>query len=202
MKIIVHVEGGGKTRELKKKCRRSFGEFFRKAGLKGRLPRIFAGGSRGKTYGAFRDALDRAGQNDFIVLLVDSEGPVADSSGPWPHLRTRDDWDKPEDATVDNAHLMVQCMEAWFIADKDRLVKFFGQGFNRNALPGNRNIEEVAKADVLDGLRNATRQCQPKGEYGKGQHSFELLSEIDPAKVMAASPHAKRLVDTLLAKAS
>ena len=202
MKIMVHVEGGGNARELKKKCRRSFGEFFRKAGLEGRLPRIFAGGSRGKTYGAFRDALDRAGHNDFIVLLVDSEGVVAGGSGPWRHLRTRDGWDKPEDATDESAHLMVQCMESWFLADKDLLEAFFGDGFNRNALPGNRNIEEVPKDDVLDGLKNATRQCRPKGEYGKGRHSFELLSEIDPAKVMAASPHAKRLVDTLLAKAS
>ena len=200
MKIMVHVEGGGNARELKNKCRRSFREFFRKAGLEGCLPRIFAGGSRGKTYSAFRGALDRAGQDDFIVLLVDSEGAVAGGSGPWHHLRTRDRWDKPEDATDDNVHLMVQCMESWFLADKDRLEAFFGRGFNRNALPANQNVEEVAKADVLDGLRNATRQCQPKGEYGKARHSFEILSRLDPASVLAVSPHARRLVETLREK--
>ena len=27
---------------------------------------------------------------------------------------------------------MVQCMEAWFLADKDCLAAFFGLGFNRN----------------------------------------------------------------------
>ena len=201
MKVLVHVEGGGNARELKNKCRRSFGEFFRKAGLEGRLPRIFAGGSRGKTYSAFRDALDRAGQNDFIVLLVDSEGPVAEGCGPRLHLMNRDSWDKPEDATDDNAHLMVQCMESWFLADKDRLEAFFGHGFRRNALPANPNVDEIAKADVLDGLKNATRQCEPKGEYGKGRHSFELLSRIDPVSVLAASPHAGRLVATLREKA-
>ena len=175
--------------------------FFARRDSRGCLLRIFAGGSRGKTYSAFRDALDRAGQNDFIVLLVDSEGLVAGGSGPWHHLRNHDRWDKPEDATDDNAHLMVQCMESWFLADKDRLEAFFGRGFNRNALPGNQNIEEVAKADVLNGLKNATRQCQPKGEYGKARHSFEILSRIEPASVLAASPHARRLVDTLRDKA-
>ena len=137
----------------------------------------------------------------FIVLLVDSEGPVAEESGPWLHLRNRDGWSRPDDATDENAHLMVQFMEAWFLADKDRVEAFFGRGFNRNAFPGNQNIEEVAKADVLNGLKNATRQCQPKGEYGKGRNSFELLFEIDPSKVQAASPHAERLISTLRQKA-
>ena len=113
----------------------------------------------------------------------------------------RDTWAAPDGATDDNAHLMVQCMETWFLADRDCLEAFFGRGFNRKALPGHRNIEEIAKADVFEGLKNATRRCQPKGEYGKGSHSFEILSEIDPSKVLAASPHAKRLIDTLQAKA-
>ena len=88
-------------------------------------------------------------------------------------------------------------MEAWFLADKDRLAVFFGRGFNRNALPCHRDIEEIAKVDLLQGLKNATRQCQPKGEYGKGRHSFELLSQVDSASVLAASPHARRLVEIL-----
>ena len=96
---------------------------------------------------------------------------------------------------------MVQCMEAWFLADKDCLTAFFGQGFNRNLLPAMREIEEVTKNDVLVGLRNATRQSR-KGEYGKGRHSFDILERINPAKVLAVSPHAKCLIDTLREKAS
>ena len=87
-------------------------------------------------------------------------------------------------------------MEAWFLADKEGLGAYFGQGFDRNALPGRREIEDVAKADVLDGLKRATRQCK-KGEYGKGRHSFDILEQTDPAKVIYASPHARRLVETL-----
>ena len=95
---------------------------------------------------------------------------------------------------------MVQCMEAWFLADKDRLVAYYGNGFNQNALPARQDIENIAKNDVLNGLKNATRSGVSKGEYGKGQHSFDILAQIDPDKVVAASPHAKRLVNTLKAK--
>ena len=65
--------------------------------------------------------------------------------------------------------------------------------------PRRREVEEVAKGDVLEGLRNATRRCT-KGEYGKGRHSFDILEQTDPAKVFDASPHAKRLIDTLREK--
>ena len=201
MTVKIYVEGGGDGRELRARCRRGFSSFFGKAGLVGRMPKVVACGGRQRAYDKFRAALVARNERGFTVLLVDSEDPIAEGSGPWLHLMNRDTWAAPESATDDNAHLMTQCMEAWFLADRDGLEAFFGRGFNRNALPGNRNIEEVAKADVLDGLRNATRQCQPKGEYGKGRHSFEILSEIDPSKVRAASPHAQRLVDTLRAKA-
>ena len=201
MTVKIYVEGGGDGRELRARCRRGFSSFFARTGLVGSMPKVVACGGRQRAYDKFRAALDARNERGFTVLLVDSEDPVAEGSGPWLHLMNRDTWAAPQGATDDNAHLMIQCMEAWFLADRDCLEAFFGRGFNRNALPGNRNIEEVAKADVLDGLRNATRQCQPKGEYGKGRHSFEILSEIDPSKVRAASPHAKRLVDTLRAKA-
>ena len=200
--VKVYVEGGGDGRELRARCRRGFSSFFGRTDLVGRMPKVVACGGRQRVYDKFRAALVASNERAFTVLLVDSEERVAEGSGPWLHLRKRDGWDKPDVATDDNAHLMVQCMEAWFLADRDCLGAFFGRGFNRNALPGNQNIEEVAKADVLDGLKNATRQCQPKGEYGKGHHSFEFLSRIEPANVLAASPHARRLVSTLRKKAS
>lgn len=92
-------------------------------------------------------------------------------------------------------------MEAWFLADKESLVAYYGDDFNQNALPARQDIENIAKNDILNGLKNATRSRVPKGEYGKGQHSFDILAQIDPAKVIAASPHAKRLVETLKEKA-
>ena len=61
------------------------------------------------------------------------------------------------------------------------------------------DVENIAKADLYKGLANATRHCT-KGRYGKGRHSFGILARVDPHKIIAASPHAKRLIDTLRAK--
>ena len=199
MKVKFYVEGGGDGKSLKTKCREGFSSFFAKANLAGRMPQVIACGGRETAFDRFCTALGSRKAEEFIVLLVDSEDPVAEGSGPWLHLSTRDGWEKPDEATDENAHLMVQCMEAWFLADKDRLAAYFGQGFNRNALPGRLEIEDVAKRDVLQGLKNATRQCE-KGEYGKGRHSFDILERIDPAQVMNTSPHASRLVETLRRK--
>ena len=199
MNIKVFVEGGGDRDLLRRECRKGFSNFFRKAGLEGRMPRVVASGSRRDAFDDFRAAVRGAKKNDFIVLLVDSEGPVVAGSGPWQHLKARDNWDRPSGTTDDQVHLMVQCMEAWFLADKDCLVAYYGNGFNQKALPASPDIENIAKDDVLKGLKNATRRVS-KGEYEKGQHSFEILEWIDPKKVITASSYAEQLVDTLKAK--
>ena len=199
----VYVEGGGDgNKALKAECRRAFKVFFERAGLEGRLPRVVPGGSRQRTYEDFCTALSDPRDDDFIVLLVDSEGPVAEGDGPWTHLRNRegDGWDRPEGATDDQAHLMVQCMEGWFLADREALRSVFGTGFRPGALPRRAEIEQVAKQDVLAGLESATRDCERRRGYRKGRDSFEVVAALDPAQVTAASPHAKRLVDVLRAR--
>ena len=92
---------------------------------------------------------------------------------------------------------MVQVMESWFLADRPALQEFYGQRFRSQALPGNQNIEQVPKQDVLNGLRQASR-ATPKGAYDKGAHSFKILEILDPAKVTATSLYARRFVQTLL----
>ena len=201
MTIKVYVEGGGETRQLKTKCRQGFSDFFRKTGLEGRMPEVIACGGREKAFDKFRAGFTRATDNVFIVLLVDSEDSVAENTGPWLHLENRDNWDKPADATDENAHLMVQCMETWFLADKDALAGYFGDDFNMNSLPGRLEVEAISKSDIEAGLKAATRQCK-KGQYDKGSHSFGILTELDPDKVTSGSPHAKRLISTLLKKTS
>ena len=199
MKVKVYVEGGGDNRSLRAQCREGFKDFFCKAGLEGRMPRIVASGGRMKVFKDFRTALKKAGAEDFIVLLVDSEDSVG-VKGSWAHLKRRDNWNKPVAATDKNAHLMVQCMESWFLADQDELAAFFGDGFNQGALPARPEVEDIPKQDVLNGLKAATRNCGKKGNYDKGQHSFKILARLDPAKVTASSPHAKRLIETLIKK--
>lgn len=201
MSARVYVEGGG-NKALDAECRRAFGELLRKAGLAGRLPRVVAGGGRGQTYDDFCTAFNDPRNRDFVALLVDSEGPVADGVGPWTHLRSRqeDGWARPTGAADEHAHLMVQCMEAWFLADRETLAAVFGNGFRPNALPGQQNVERVRKRDVLDGLENAARACRTRRGYRKGRDSFDILSRLDPQRVAEASPHAERFLNTLRAR--
>ena len=198
MSTTVYVEGGGDkdTKALRTECRRAFSEFFgRNAGLKDRLPKVVACGSRQQAYEDFCHAY-RGRRGGFAVLLVDSEAPVVDDD-PWSHLKRHDGWNQPKKAPDDSAHLMVQCMESWFYADKDLLAVFFGQGFKPNLLSG-AAIEDIPKRDVQTGLRSASRPSR-KGTYRKGRHSFEILARLDADRVCAVSPHAKGLIETLTA---
>ena len=165
------------------------------------MPKIIAGGARDNTYNDFCVLVGDTNR-DFVILLVDSEAPVSGSSGVWEHLKRRDNWTRPDGAADENAHLMVQCMETWFLADKATLAVFFGNGFNENALPRRVEVENIPKKQLLDSIENATRSCKPKGKYSKGQHSFHLLGQVEPERVTAVSPYARRLIDTLKNKAS
>lgn len=201
MSIRIYVEGGGQSNSLKTECRRGFSEFFRKILPAGKQPRIIACGSRNEALDDFRTAL-RKHPDEHVVLLVDSEAPVQPNPSVWAHLKQRDGWDPPAGATEDNTHLMVQCMEAWLLADPDALAEYFGQGFQPSALPKNPHVESIAKQDLYRGLQTATRQTKTKGEYSKGAHSFAVLALVDANKVRRASPHAERLAIVLLKFAS
>ena len=198
MSVKIYVEGGGDASALKRECRRGFSEFFRRAGLEGRMPRIVACGSRDNAFDDFCTAVLSTGGDQFIMLLVDSEEPVSTSDGPWQHVSKRDSWTRPARAADEGLCLMVQCMEAWFVADSDCLKAYYGQGFNVRTLPRRPEVENIAKADLYAALDRATQNCA-KGKYGrgKGRHSFGILATVDPNKVAAASPHAKRLLQTL-----
>lgn len=199
----LYVEGGGESNMLKTACRAGFSQFLSKAGLKGKMPRIVACGSRQNAYDSFCTAID---SGEAALLLVDSESSVAtvyqqeeaQKWKAWGHLKNRlgDRWDKPANADEEDCHLMVQCMEAWFLADRATLQVFFGQGFNANSLPAAENqIESVDKVQLYQALANATKYCTTKAKYAKGEHSFKLLALISPDRVTAASPWAKRFVD-------
>ncbi len=194
--VHLYVEGGGNSRSLRIACRRGFRKFFEKAGLVGAMPRIFARGSRRAAYEAFCTASSQPG-DVCAFLLVNSEDAVADEDGPWDHLRKRDLWARPEAASDGQCHLMVQIMESWFLADKATLARYFGKGFKEGALPKREDVEAIPKADVLKGLRDATRHTETKGSYSKGSHSFQILALIDPNLVRTASPYADRLLVAL-----
>ena len=192
--VTIYVEGGGDTRELKSRCRQGFSKFFRQAGLEGRMPRVVACGGRDNAYDKFCHSLDTSVDGHVAILLVDSEEGVGQGVKPWSHLKKRDGWKKPSGATDNQAQLMVQCMEAWFLANRECLEEFFGGNFTQTALPGSKDIEGIAKADVMAGLKKATRRS---GKSYNKRRSFDLLAKIYPQKVADASPHVQRLLDFL-----
>jgi hypothetical protein len=191
----LYVEGGGDSAAMHSRCREGFSGFLEKAGFKGRMPRIVACGGRQDAFDRFKTACE-AGETSF--LLIDSEEPVVEKS-PWDHLakRSGDGFVKPGNADDDHCHLMVICMESWFLADKGALSTFFGQGFKANALPNTAKIEEVSKQDIFAGLQKASSNCKTKAPYGKGEHSFKILLSLSPEKVSAASPWANRFLQKL-----
>ena len=191
--IRLYVEGGGDSKTLKTACRKGFRSFIENAGLSGSLPRIVACGSRQNAYESFKTA--HAHRDETVLLLVDAEGPVT-SDGTWQHLRARDGWNRPDGATEEQCHLMVEVMESWFLADREALEAFYGQGYRSNALSPSQDVEQIPKGDVLDGLVQATR-VSTKGRYDKGAHSFKILEKLDPAKVREAAPHGNRFISTL-----
>ncbi len=202
----IYVEGGGDAAALKSACRKGFSAFLEKAGFRGSMPKIVACGGRRDAYESFCIALKNG---DAAILLVDSEEPISSACQagvdktnwlPWQHLKQRqgDEWERPVGAENIHCHLMTQCMESWLVSDRQSLKSFFGQGFKENQLPPAANsIESVPKQLLYDSLARATRECKTKAQYGKGDHSFQLLASIDPEKVMGASPWALRFVEVL-----
>ena len=195
MSVRIFVEGGSQG-STKAGCRQAFRTFFEKVIPPGSF-KVIASGSRGAAFKDFCLAL-KQDHGDYIILLVDSEEAVAVS--PWQHLAERkgDEWHRPAGARDDQAHLMVQVMEAWFLADQQALADYYGQGFQTGSLPRQRNIELISKADVFKALQQASKNTKTKGVYHKTRHGFDLLERIDPSLVRVASAHAERLVTVLL----
>jgi len=186
--VRIYLEGGfqGST---KSNCRQGFRLFFGKVIPRGSF-RVIASGDRSAAFRDFCSAL-KQNQDDYIILLVDSEEGV--SAGPGQYLGSRegDKWHRPAGAHDDQGHLIVQAMESWFLADRPALTDYYGQGFAVDSLPGQSNIEVISKQDVFTALQQSSKKTQ-KGEYHKTRHGFDLVKRIDPNRVRTACRQADR----------
>lgn len=193
--VKIYVEGGGETNDLKTRCRKGFSTFFAKAGFEGRMPSVLPCGGRKAAYDRFCTALV---DEETAILLVDAEAPVTENTA-WGHLASRpgDGWAKPNGADDDQCHLMVQCMETWFLCDVETLKIYFRNEFDEHQIPNTTNIEAIEKDAAIKALENATHQRGFKKRYGKGKDSFKILEKIDPNKVFARSPWAVKLKEAI-----
>ena len=122
----IFIEGGGDGQLHERSFRKAWSEFFRSAGVSGRMPAVVRGGARKPTYDKFAHAVRKPKASKLPVLLVDSEERVTDGDTVWQHLQNRDCWPCPESARDDQAFLMVVTMETWFLADRELLQEHFG----------------------------------------------------------------------------
>lgn len=199
MRAKLYVEGGGSNRHYRSKAlrasfRQGWHRFFKAAGIQN-LPRVVRGEGRSQALKRFSTAVANPLPDTIPLLLVDSEGAVAAGHSVWQHLRVVDSWGQPPGASENQAFLMVQTMETWFLADHKALQKQFGSQFSTSALKPWNRLEDVPKATVLGALRTATARCQKP--YSKGRVSFKVLGRLDPSLVESACPHAAALLKRL-----
>lgn len=187
MTLTIYLEGGG-SNDINARCRRGFAEYCKKVAPNCRV-KIIPCGSRDEAFKDFKIDVSKNAASNRIALLVDSEARIVPNSRPSAFLQANEGWDF-SGLPTGQVFLMVQAMEAWLLADRNKLAAYYGRGFRSNVLPYSEGtIENIPKNDLEPSLAEATKNTG-KGRYHKTRHAFDLLAAIDPGKVGAGSPYA------------
>jgi hypothetical protein len=194
--VTIYVEGGGESKNLRMRCREGFNKLIKKMGFDKRMPKIVACGGRKRAYDMFDTAMTSANNDEFPILLVDSEDPII-TSGPWNHLKIRDKWDRPVGAKDDQAQMMVTCMETWIMADHEALHKAFRSCLREGTLFPLNGLEQRSRQELLDALKSSTNDCGKNRGYYKGERSFQILAELNPILLYKNLPYFHRFCKTL-----
>ncbi len=190
MRVLICVEGGGESNATSVIFRNNFAEFFAKALPQHHLPKIQACGGRDDAIAVFNRAI-REQWADIVLLLVDSDGPVAYNLSPKEYLHQKVGG-RAVNAEEEQVHLMVQCMEAWFLADPAALAAYYGPAVKKSRLLRRSDVEQINDAEAR--LRKIAKRGGK--EYLK-RHGFVLIGMVNPDKVRAQAKHCDRLLRKL-----
>jgi hypothetical protein len=189
----IFIEGGAPgqpgSADFNANCREAFGRFFEAAGVPpGRFRVQMCGGrsATAKEYSHFSTAND--------LLLLDSEEPLQ-VNDPWKHLADRqgDKIVRPVGRKPHHCHLMVTCIECWFLADQKLLDSRFGR-IRAEA----RNVELVSRQEAKTRLDEGRRKASGgKLGYLKGKDQVPSLKTLNPVEVQRKSAQARRLIEEL-----
>lgn len=201
MEIRIYVEGD--TQKTNKNSsislREGFHNFFTELIDKAREREIkFRIITCGSKFHTFKDFLAGVAvhTDSFVSFLIDSDEEIGENESVKAFLQRQNATWHLSSVNDEQCHLMVWIMESWFLADREVLSAYYGQGFNAAALAQNPKIEKISKTDVIGGLEKATRNTS-KGIYHKIRHGSELLARIDSRKVREASSHCEKLFLTI-----
>ncbi len=139
------------------------------------------------------------GEAKLVLLLVDSDAPVTarpdESAASFLRTRFSGKVNLPASVAAGQVYLMVQAIEAWLIADRDKLAEYYGTRLVK--LDGIANVEAVANPKAK--LRQAVRTAK-KRDYDEIEDCQQLLERVRPGIVEEECPHFKRLIDRLWAE--
>lgn len=195
VKKVIYVEEGGGSKELHTRCREGFRKLLEKCGCRGRMPRLVACGGREAVFDDFQSAHKSKSSGDYVAMLIDSEDPLTDLDAAWEHLKKRDGWEKPADATDGQVLFMTTCMETWIVADRDALEAHYGNTLQVSVLPPLVDLEKRSRHDIQEKLTHATRNCT--NAYNKGKRSFEILAKLTTDTLKQHLPSFVRDIEIL-----
>lgn len=185
-------KGSGNSITLRQGFNEFFGKWAQEEKINIKLQPILCG-DRGKAVKIFLND-DVQYSEGFAVLLIDSEREKDLDDNAKNFLRADFPTYDFKNVKDSQCHFMVQAMESWFLADKEKLAACYDDKFHEKSLPQHKEVEKVPKNDSIEKLKQATKDTRNgKGEYGKGTDSGKILGEIRPQLVIDAAPHCKEL---------
>ncbi len=175
MRPTVYLEGGGDTASQQKAYRIGFAKMITNKAS------VIACGGNVRTHEKFIEHQPAKGET--VLLLIDSELPVAESDTALGHLRRTTEWFWPSWVHEGQVHLMATTIETWISCDPEALAEYFGSAFNASKLVVTVPIEAAEKETVLAKLKAATEGGKNGGYTKSPKHDADLLERVEPTKI-------------------